>query len=312
MLSSLTTEGAAVTLDALELGAIDFAAKPSGSLSVDIGRIGDELIAKVRAAASVSDASLMRTAMAAQGRIRRESASAAGAAAASARMTTTAPAAGSRTAAGAAVPAIPATPAAILTRARRLVVIASSTGGPGTLSTLVAGLPNPLGAGVVVVQHMPAGFTASLAQRLGALGALKVSEAAANDMVAENRALVAAGGSHLVAASSGRVQLVGLPPVNGVRPAADVTLNAVAPLWRDNLLVVVLTGMGTDGREGARSAKAHGATVFAQDEATSIVYGMPAAVAHAGLADKVLPLPKIADAIARWARGGADALREAV
>ena len=198
-----------------------------------------------------------------------------------------------------------------LVKARRLVVIAVSTGGPGTLGTLFAALPAPLGAAVVVVQHMPRGFTASLAQRLDAVGRLPVAEAQANDMVAEDRALVAAGGTHLLTATSGRVQLVGLPPVNGVRPAADVTLNAVAPIWRRDLLVVVLTGMGSDGCEGARSVRAHGGTVYAQDEATSIVYGMPAAVAQAGLVDRVVSLPRMAEAIAHWAQAGAGALRAA-
>ncbi len=306
MLSSLTTDGAAVTLDALDLGAIDFAAKPSGSLSIDLARIADELLAKVRAAASVSDTGFLRHRAMALARIRRDAGSRPGG-------LLGAPGAASSSAASLRAGGAPEATAARgpVVRARRLVVIASSTGGPGTLSTLFADLPRPLGAGVLVVQHMPAGFTASLAQRLAGVGQLPVSEATSSDTVTDDRALLAAGGSHLVAASSGRVQLLGLPAVNGVRPAADVTLNAVAPIWRERLLAVVLTGMGADGCQGARSVKAHGGTVYAQDEATSVVYGMPAAVAEAGLVDRVVSLPRMADAIARWARADAEPLRQA-
>ena len=283
MLSSLTTAGAAVTLDALDAGAIDFTAKPGGSLSIDVGRVGEELVAKVRAAAAVSEASFL----AHRGRIaaRRRTAVSAGAALPPA----TARAAGARPRGTVAC--------------RKLVVIASSTGGPGALHVLVSHLPAHLGAGVLIVQHMPPGFTASLAQRLGSAGHLSAREAAAGDVLAEDEIVLAPGDHHLISSISGRVQLVQLPPVNGVRPAADVTLQSVAPAWRDRLLCVVLTGMGSDGREGARVVKSHGGTVFAQDEASSTIYGMPAAVAEAGLADRIVPLDRMADAIAGWVIG---------
>ncbi len=276
MLSSLTTEGAAVTLDALDSGAIDFVGKPGGSLSIDIGRVGAELVAKIRAAAAMSEASflghrqraVMRHPQAAQ----------------------------------AARPATDSTRARPAIAARRLVVVASSTGGPGALNVLVSGLPGRLGAAVVIVQHMPPGFTASLAGRLNAAGPLCVAEAQAGDLLVEDEVVVAPGGHHLISSATGRAQLVQLPPVNGVRPAADVALLSVAPAWRDRLLCVVLTGMGVDGREGARAVKAHGGTVYAQDQATATIYGMPAAVAEAGLADRVLPLGRMAEAIATWAQ----------
>lgn len=273
MLSSLTTDGAAVTLDALEAGAIDFVAKPGGSLSIDVGRVGDELVAKVRAAATVSEASFL----AHRQRVL-------------ARRPPAAP-----------VPALAPPPRARpVVAAQRLVVIASSTGGPSALHALVSGLPARLGAGVVIVQHMPAGFTASLASRLAGAGPLPAAEAHGGDVIAEDEIVLVPGDHHLIASSAGRVQTIQLPPVNGVRPAADVTLLSVAPVWRERLLCVVLTGMGVDGRDGARSVKAHGGTVFAQDEATSTIYGMPAAIAEAGLADRVLPLGRMAAAIAAW------------
>jgi two-component system chemotaxis response regulator CheB len=277
MLSSLTTDGAAVTLDALESGAIDFVGKPGGSLSIDIGRVGADLVAKIRAAAAMSEASFLGHRQRAA--TRRPQA-----------LPGLAPAAG-------------ATRARPAVAAQRLVVIASSTGGPGALHTLVSGLPDRLGAGVAIVQHMPAGFTASLAARLDGVCRLPVAEARAGDVLVEDEIVLAPGDHHLISSTTGRVQLIQLPPVNGVRPAADVTLLSVAPAWRDRLLCVVLTGMGVDGREGARSVKAHGGTVFAQDQATSTIYGMPAAIAEAGLADRVLPLGRIADAIAAWAAG---------
>jgi two-component system chemotaxis response regulator CheB len=278
MLSSLTTEGAAVTLDALDAGAIDFVAKPGGSLSIDVGRVGQDLVAKIRAAASMSEAAFLA---------HRHRAT---------RRTASRPA-----------PVIQAAPARILKvgaiAARRLIVIASSTGGPAALAAVVPRLPAHINAGILLVQHMPPGFTASLAGRLDASGPMSVHEAAANDLITDDEALIAPGDFHLITSLSGRVQLSSLPPVNGVRPAADVTLQAVAPVWRDRMLVVVLTGMGVDGRDGCRAVKAHGGMVIAQDQASSTVWGMPGSVVEAGLADKVLPLDRIADAIAAWAAG---------
>jgi two-component system chemotaxis response regulator CheB len=274
MLSSLTIEGATISLDALDSGAIDVVAKPGGSLSINIGRVGVELVASIRAAAGMSEAAFLghrQRALARRPQV----------------LAIPQPA------------SLPRTKPAIA--AQRLVVVASSTGGPGALHTLVEGLPGRLGAAIVIVQHMPAGFTASLAARLDAAGRLPAAEAQAGDVLAGDEIVLAPGNHHLISSSTGRVQLTQLPPVNGVRPAADVTLLSVAPTWRERLLCVVLTGMGVDGREGARAVKAHGGTVFAQDAATSTIYGMPAAVAEAGLADRVLPLGRIAEAIAAWA-----------
>lgn len=157
---------------------------------------------------------------------------------------------------------------------------------------------------MAIVQHMPPGFTASLAARLDSAGQLRCSEATSEDILVENEILVAPGDRHMICSTSGHIQLVHLPPVNGVRPAADVTLQAVAPIWRERLLCVVLTGMGVDAREGARAVKSHGGTVFSQDAATATIYGMPAAVAEAGLSDRVLPLHQIAAVVAGWCRTG--------
>jgi two-component system, chemotaxis family, protein-glutamate methylesterase/glutaminase len=303
MLSSRTTHNARVTLDALEFGAIDFVPKPSGSLSIDIGRVGEELIGKIGAAAAMSEAAFLRHRQVAALTLTLANDAAARAAAAAVS-----------TEAGTGQPRLRTLPTPPPVRraprsgprlaATRLVVVAASTGGPSALNALAKELPEPLGAAVAIVQHMPAGFTASLAARLDVGGRLRCGEATSEDVLVADEMLVAPGDRHMICSTSGHIQLVHLPPVNGVRPAADVTLQAVAPIWRENLLCVVLTGMGVDGREGARAVRSHGGRVISQDASTATIYGMPAAVAEAGLSDRVLPLQRIAGAIASWARTG--------
>jgi two-component system chemotaxis response regulator CheB len=314
MLSSLTTQNARVTLDALEFGAIDFVPKPSGSLSIDIGRVGDELVSKIQAAAGMSEAAFLRHRQVAAMNVTLAEAAAAKAAAVAAAAAAAPPpsstaavpavAPGSRLRAVANLP--PRRPPRTGPRiaADKLVVVASSTGGPSALHAFVKGLPVHLGAAMAIVQHMPPGFTASLAARLDFVGQLRCSEATSEDVLVEDEILVAPGDRHMICSTSGHIQLVHLPPVNGVRPAADVTLQAVAPIWRERLLCVVLTGMGVDGREGCRAVKQHGGAVISQDAATATIYGMPAAVAEAGLSDKILPLHQVAAVVAGWCLTG--------
>ena len=312
MLSSRTTANAKITLDALEFGAIDFVSKPSGSLSIDIGRVGDELVSKVEAAAGMSDTAFLRHRQVAAMNVTLADNAAAKAAAAKEAATAATQTDSVATASGVvdatrrlramtgASPAHRPPRTGPRVAAARLVVVASSTGGPSALHTFAKGLPAHLGAAMAMVQHMPPGFTASLAARLDFAGQLRCSEATSEDVLVEDEILVAPGDRHMICSPSGHIQLVHLPPVNGVRPAADVTLQAVAPIWRERLLCVVLTGMGVDGREGCRAVKQHGGTVISQDAATATIYGMPAAVAEAGLTDLVLPLHKIAAAVATW------------
>jgi two-component system, chemotaxis family, protein-glutamate methylesterase/glutaminase len=303
MLSSRTTENAQITLDSLEYGAIDFVPKPSGSLSIDIGRVGEDLVSKITAAATMPEAAFLRHRQVAamnltliNSQARLETAPKPGA-------TDSQPAGGPKLRALPGIAAPPpkkVRPSGPRVAARKLVVIASSTGGPSALHAVVKGLPAQLGAGVAIVQHMPPGFTSSLAARLDAAGNLACKEGAKDDVLVEDEILVAPGDYHMICSTSGHIQLVKLPPVNGVRPAADVTLQAMAPIWRERLLCVVLTGMGCDARDGARAVKSHGGNVISQDAATSTIYGMPAAVAEAGLSDQVLPLHQIADGIVAW------------
>jgi two-component system chemotaxis response regulator CheB len=179
-----------------------------------------------------------------------------------------------------------------------VVVIACSTGGPRALAELLPALPSPLGAGVLIVQHMPPGFTASLASRLDAASALSVRESAGGEALRPDVALLAPGGSHLRLSENRRTQLSDAAPEGGLRPRADLTIADVARLYGPRVVLAVLTGMGRDGLHGARAVKAAG-RVVAEAEETCTIYGMPRAVAEAGLADVVLPLRELAAAIAR-------------
>jgi two-component system chemotaxis response regulator CheB len=259
MVSSLTARGADATVRALEAGAVDAIQKPAAGASLRAWLpLRDELAAKVRAAAA-------------------------------ARVRPPAPL-------GAARP-----PGALAERARaatrRLVVIASSTGGPRALAQVVTRLPSPLGAGVLIVQHMPVGFTASLAARLDAGSALSVREARRNDEIRPDTALVAPAGAHLEVVARGRVRLTDDPPIGALRPRADVTLASAARAYGADVLAVVLTGMGNDGEAGIREVKRSGGRALAEDESTCVVYGMPRAVVEAGLADASFPVDAMAIAI---------------
>ncbi|MBJ7332144.1 MAG: chemotaxis-specific protein-glutamate methyltransferase CheB [Solirubrobacteraceae bacterium] len=179
-----------------------------------------------------------------------------------------------------------------------VVVIATSTGGPRALAQLMPQLPSPLGAGVLIVQHMPPGFTNSLAQRLDNDSPLNVVEAQGGERIEPGRALLAPGGSHLHLADAKSVRLGNGDPVGGLRPRADLTIEDVVDRHGANVLLVVLTGMGNDGLAGARAVKAAGGRILVEAEDTCAVYGMPRAIAEAGLADVIAPLHDMPAAIA--------------
>lgn len=183
----------------------------------------------------------------------------------------------------------------------KLVVIASSTGGPKALAELVPQLPAELGQGTIIVQHMPAGFTSSLADRLDRTSAIKVKEAHDGDVIEPDVVLLTPGGRHARIPVQGKVSLTEEPPIGGLRPRADLTIADAAKLYGRNLLLVVLTGMGRDGQEGAEAVKRHGGRVIVEAESTCTVYGMPRSVAEAGLADLELPLHELPEAIAKEA-----------
>ena len=204
-----------------------------------------------------------------------------------------------------AAPAAPRRPHASARRApvagKKVVVIACSTGGPKALGELIPQLPSPLGAGTIIVQHMPPGFTASLASRLDSSSPLTVREATGGEPLRPAEALLAPGGAHLRVGSDRIARLSDDAPVGGLRPRADFTIEDAAKAYGARMVLVMLTGMGRDGLEGAKAVRAAGGRILCEAESTCTVYGMPRAVAEAGLADEVLPLGELAGAIAREA-----------
>lgn len=283
MISSMTKTGAEATLRALELGAVDFISKVSGTVS-SIADIQNEILEKCRAAA------------AANWRISAK---------------------GKSMPVEVEEPPVPKVrPAELMsspfsknipgTGQQRLVAIGTSTGGPRALQQVITQLPADLPCGVVVVQHMPPGFTKSLSERLDSLSKVKVKEAEDNDLIEPGHVYIAPGNYHMqVKNQSGllRISLNQEPPLASHRPSVDVLFDSVASVGR-RLTAVIMTGMGSDGARGMQKIKSAGGYVIAEDESTSVVYGMPKAVVDLGIADKVLPLPYIAGAIVNAVKNG--------
>jgi len=193
-------------------------------------------------------------------------------------------------------------PAAVGRKVSRLVLIATSTGGPRALAALVPKLPAPLGIGTLIVQHMPAGFTGSLAARLNASSQLNVIEATGGEALDPATALLAPGGLHLRMSPDGRTELSEEPAIGGLRPRADLLIEDAARIYGDRLLLVVLTGMGNDGLRGAREVRRRGGRILVEAEETCTVYGMPRAIVEGGLADEVVGLGDLPQAISSEAR----------
>ena len=259
MLSSLTQEGADETLQALDLGAVDFIDKTALLVSGDPATAGRELLSKIRTAAAVNPA-----------RLGRREADRGG---------------------------TPEVAALLQPGGADVVVVGASTGGPPALQALIPALPADLPAGVVVVQHIPAGFTRPLAGRLDAASALSVREAEQGDRVRPGEVLVAPGGRHLTFASRGGelVVVLALEPSDTLhRPSVDVTMQSAAELWGRRSAGVLLTGMGTDGAWGMWAIRARGGWTLAESEESCVVYGMPRAAVELGAASEVVPLGKMA------------------
>jgi len=280
MFSTLTERGAATTMEALLRGANDYVTKPAnvGSVSEAQQRIREDLVPRVHAL----------------GGRRAATARTAGADATAGTRATVSRATVSRATASRAIATADARVDA--------VVVGVSTGGPNALADLVPQLPGDLPVPILIVQHMPPMFTRLLAERLDQTSAVHVREAGEGETVLPGEVLVAPGGRHLVVHRVGTEVRTGLsdaPPQNSCRPSVDVLFRAAARVYGANTLGVVLTGMGADGRAGSEHVREAGGHVLAQDAATSVVWGMPGAVVEAGLADEVLPLDAIAEAIRR-------------
>lgn len=263
MVSSLTVAGARESMTALRLGAVDVMAKPHGTHSIGLTAQADDLIAKVLAAAEVEVANL--------------------------------------------VPLVPLAPPS---RPRKslpaqrvdadfpIVIIASSTGGPRALRSVIPALSASSGAAFIVIQHIPPTFSAILAQDLNGISELTVREAADGDRPEPGTLLFAKAGYHLVASRSHAMNLSLAPPLWGVRPSADVTMVSAAAVFGARLVGVILTGMGSDGAAGIQAIKERGGITIAEHESTCVVYGMPRVAIESGAVDVIAPINRIPEAIA--------------
>ncbi len=261
MLSAYTRVGASATIRALELGAVDFIAKPSGEISLGLEKLKSEIIDKIKLAGNVNSEKYFS---------------------------------GFRS--GQSVPGARAT----RTGVKRLVIIGASMGGPKAVLSIMKDIPSDIDAAFIIVQHMPKGFTLSFAERISWEAGVKAKEAEEGDIITTGKVFVAPAGSHLVLRRDNdqvKIKLRDDPLVNFVKPAIDITMASAAEIFGKDIIGLVLTGMGKDGLEGARKIKEAGGKIFIQDEESSVVWGMPGAILKAGLSDGVWPLEQIAGMI---------------
>lgn len=281
MVSSLTSDGAQATLDALEAGAVDFIPKQMSYVSLDIVKIKDELLAKIK--------DIVRRKHILMVRFRHQAGYA-------------------KTASNSRPSLQPVSKVRHPVPPKRqhhisLIAIGSSTGGPPALQEVIGSLPRNLPCGIIVAQHMPAAFTASLAARLNSKSELEVREADDGEPIEPGNVLISPGGQHLTVKRYGgkmRAVVSEKPDDTLYKPCVDVMFNAVAESIGRASMGVVLTGMGNNGVVGAAALKEKGAVMIAQDEQSSVVYGMPKAIAEAALADHICPIDQIAAEITSY------------
>ncbi len=260
MVSSLTSEGASITVESLEHGAVDFIQKPAGSTSWTFRQVQDDLIKKINEISTI-DVNTLIPRKSDNKKVRKP----------------------------------------VRLAGDKVLLIASSTGGPRSLDKVIPKLPGELNVPVLVIQHMPAGFTKSLADRMNRISELTVKEAEEGDLLEKNHVYVAPGNYHmgLKKNSSGKIKIFldSSDKINNVRPAADFTFDQAAEMFNSGCVGVVLTGMGRDGAKGAFKIKHYGGKIIAEAKDTCVVYGMPKAVVEDGYADHILPNHKIAEKI---------------
>jgi two-component system, chemotaxis family, protein-glutamate methylesterase/glutaminase len=284
MLSSTTKEGADTTLQAIQAGAVDFVAKPSGSISLDLHKIKKELIEKVIEASKANLPKIENH----QEKIRSFKKE-------NDRLVTPEKTAVEKL-------SIPGSKRD--SNARKIVCIGTSTGGPRALQQVLTSLPKDFGAPILIVQHMPAGFTKSLANRLDSLSEIKVKEAEDGELLQKGTAYIAPGGWHLEVKSVGTSLAVSLgksAPRNGHRPSVDVLFESVSSLKHVSKISVIMTGMGSDGAKGLIEMKKKGfVKAIAESQETSIVFGMPKSAIATNMVDEVANVEKIAESIMNY------------
>jgi two-component system, chemotaxis family, protein-glutamate methylesterase/glutaminase len=276
MVSSLTTESAQATMQAFELGAVDFISKDLASISTNIKNIKGELIDKIK---QIARSRLIQTRF----RMRRLVQS-------------------SREKKSQNKPVLKPISFESVASDLQAVVIGISTGGPEALNKLIPKIPENFPVGMAIVQHMPPHFTRSLAERLNSISKVNVKEAEQGDIIEPGKILIAPGGKQMIFSSDGGhvTTIISDEPANALyRPSADIMMISAAEAFRGPLLGVIMTGMGKDGIEGLRDIKAKGGYVIAQDEESCIVYGMPQAALEEGLVDSMVSLENISLAFAR-------------
>jgi two-component system chemotaxis response regulator CheB len=259
MLSSISQRGTQLTMECLELGAFDFISKPSGTISLDISKIKDDLVQKIRLANLKNS----------KGKVRNTNEI---------------------------FSSSLITQKKIKTHNSKIeaIVIGASTGGPKALYNVITALPKNLGVPVLVVQHMPAGFTKAFAERLNVNSDIKVVEASDGQTIESDVVYIAPGGYHMEVGVDKRIHMNIEPTIWGVRPAVDKLFISASKVYGDRLLSVVLTGMGKDGAQGTIEVKKNGGITLSEDASTCTIYGMPKAAFETGMVDEVLPINEIA------------------
>jgi two-component system chemotaxis response regulator CheB len=294
VVSSESREGAEPTLRALELGAIDWVAKPTSGVDLDMVSVRDELIRKIRVASKVRvvrNATRAHTAgIAVSGEISSNGN-------------------GSNSASGVSTPEEESDRPAPQDGVKLpLVVISASTGGPQTLMQLVPMFPERFAGAVLLVQHMPGAFTSQFSAQLDEVANVTVKEAEPGEIMQAGRMYLCPGSHHLRISNTGRLVLDDGPRINGYKPCADVTLETASAYAGNSMISVVLTGMGNDAARGSIAVKERGGYVIAQDEASAVIFGMPAEAIKTGAVDAVVPLERIYTTIEKrilWLRGAA-------
>lgn len=256
VISAYTQNGADLTLRALELGALDFIPKPSGEISVDLYAFKNDIISKIKLVMAID---LDKAISISRGTV----------------------------------------PVKDISSVNKIIVIGASTGGPKAIQEIIKQIPFNIGASFLIIQHMPKGFTKTFSQRVFSYANIKIKECEGGDSILNGAGYIGRSGFHMTIEripaeiNRYRIKTDEGPETNYLKPSLDVTMGSVAQIFAGKIIGVVLTGMGKDGLEGAKKIKEKGGKIIVQNEASCVVYGMPKAIAEAGLADAILPPSEI-------------------